>query len=63
MHKNHKNPLEKKADDFDAGSENVSKNVKYIRKLALQRSVLNMLVETKKTKPPDGNSPFLPENA
>jgi len=63
MHRNDKNPSVNKADDSKAVSENLSENAKYMRKLALQRSVLNKLVESKITVQPDEGSPIMPENS
>ncbi|PKP45205.1 MAG: hypothetical protein CVT94_18720 [Bacteroidetes bacterium HGW-Bacteroidetes-11] len=51
MKKNNKHPTETEIEDSPANSENVFENVKYIKKLALQRSVLNKLVGTDKALP------------
>jgi hypothetical protein len=60
MRKNNKHPSETQTDDCSAISENISENEKYIKKLALQRSVLNKLVDTGKVTPSPVKNPLSP---
>jgi len=48
MQKSNKHPTEPETDNCQESSENISENEKYIKKLALQRSVLNKLVDNSK---------------
>jgi hypothetical protein len=44
MRKNNKHPTEPENEICGESSENIFENVKYMKKLELQRSILNMLV-------------------
>jgi len=62
MQKGNKHPTEPETDICQEISENISENEKYIKKLALQRSVLNKLVDNSKTLTSSVESPSSQES-
>jgi hypothetical protein len=51
MQKANKHPTNHECEDCPENSENVKKNIKFIKKLEVQRSVLNKLVDINLNQP------------